>query len=343
MTLKARTFHPEQWSQGLWPVTALLGSEAFFITRISDSWRQFGKTFGYSGRSIVNQEDSDSSTRLLNELETLSLFADKTLVELRLTSSTLNSDLRKSIQKWIDYPSDSKSLLIYGGTLAKSETLSEWHCHLNKVGRVIDASTVPTNEFPKWLDREIKQASIEIDFHGKHAIVMHTKGNMLAAYQVIQRLKLVETDSMAGSSFTLEQVMETLTHSAKYTIYDLVDLALKGDIPNVNRVCDLLITEGLEIFSMLWAIHREIDILLQIRYRLNQGETIEKILNSLNIWRNRKNLVYEAVDRLDLTQLRKLQSLCHKTDRIIKGHSKEPASFLIKDLLFGLSGFHLQR
>ena len=79
------------------------------------------------------------------------------------------------------------------------------------------------------------------------AIQEHTQGNLLAASQVIERLKLIEPDLIDGSSLPLEKVLEVVTQSAKYTVYDLIDLALKKDMAGLNRTTDLLKAEGVEV------------------------------------------------------------------------------------------------
>ena len=102
------------------------------------------------------------------------------------------------------------------------------------------------------------------------AVQEHTQGNLLAAGQVIERLKLIESDLIDGPSLPLTKVLEAVTQSAKYTVYDLIDLALKKDLAGLNRTTDLLKAEGVESMTALSAISRELDILLQIRYRMDQ-------------------------------------------------------------------------
>ena len=78
------------------------------------------------------------------------------------------------------------------------------------------------------------------------AVQEHTQGNLLAAGQVIERLKLIESDLIDGPSLPLTKVLEAVTQSAKYTVYDLIDLALKKDMAGLNRITDLLKVEGVE-------------------------------------------------------------------------------------------------
>ena len=343
MAIKASEFDGHQWNNGLPPVAALLGDEAFFITRIGDLWRKTGKDQGFTERLVLDQTEADLASRLLSELDALSLFADQTLVELRLSKATLDKSLREALDQWLQNPPDDKRLLISGPKLGKSESSTNWLQTLEKSNAVVEANAVPSYQFAKWLDSELQSHHIVMDPEAKSAVQMHTEGNLLAAGQVIERLKLIQPDLIEGPTLSLDQVLDVLTQSARHTVYDLVDLAIKSDVSGLNRITDLLKAEGVDAMTALWAISRELDILLQIRYRMDQGESANQAIGSLRVWRSREGLVRGAVNRLNLTQLRKLLTLCHDTDRTIKGATPEPAWAMIKDILLGLAGHPMAR
>jgi DNA polymerase-3 subunit delta len=343
MAIKASEFDGRYWNNGLPPVAALLGDEAFFITRIGDLWRKTGKDQGFTERLVLDQTEADLASRLLSELDALSLFADQTLVELRLSKATLDKSLREAIDQWLQNPPNDKRLLISGPKLGKSESSTNWLQTLEKSNAVVEANAVPSYQFAKWLDSELQSHHIVMDPEAKSAVQMHTEGNLLAAGQVIERLKLIQPDLIEGPTLSLDQVLDVLTQSARHTVYDLVDLAIKSDVSGLNRITDLLKAEGVDAMTALWAISRELDILLQIRYRMDQGESANQAIGSLRVWRSREGLVRGAVNRLNLTQLRKLLTLCHDTDRTIKGATPEPAWAMIKDILLGLAGHPMAR
>ena len=111
MAIKASDFNVDLWNTDLPPVAALLGDEAFFITRIGDALRKTGKDQGFTERLVLDQEEPSLANRLLSELDALSLFADRTLVELRLSKTTLDKSIRSALDQWIQNPPDDKRLL----------------------------------------------------------------------------------------------------------------------------------------------------------------------------------------------------------------------------------------
>ena len=249
MVIKASNFDVGLWNTDLPPVVALLGDEAFFITRIGDAYRKTGKDQGFRERLVLDQEEPGLANRLLSELDALSLFADRTLVELRLSKTTLDKSIRSALDQWIQNPPDDKRLLISGPRLGKSEISTTWFKALEKSGAVIEASAIPPYQFVKWLDAELKSHQIVMDPEAKTAVQIHTEGNLLAAGQVIERLKLIQPDLVRGPTLSLDQVLDVLTQSARHTVYDLVDLAMKSDISGLNRIIDLLKTEGCLLYT----------------------------------------------------------------------------------------------
>ena len=101
MAIKASEFDGHQWRAALPQVAALVGDEAFFITRIGDLWRVAGKDQGFTERLVLDQTEPEIAQRVLSELHALSLFADKTLVELRLSKTTLDKSLREAVDQWM--------------------------------------------------------------------------------------------------------------------------------------------------------------------------------------------------------------------------------------------------
>ena len=343
MAIKAVEFDYSTWNQGLWPVTALIGDEAFFTAQLGDLWRKTGQDQGYTERKVLDQVESDISNRLLNEVNALSLFADRSLVELKLSKTGLDKSLRDSLILWIQNPPDDKRLLITGPKLGKSESSAEWYQILNRTNATIEANSISSDQFPKWLDAELKAQKILIDTDAKSALQIHTEGNLLAAGQAIERLKMIQPSSIGGARLSLEHVLEALIQNARYTIYDLVDFALKADISGLNRITDLLKCEGVEVITILWAISRDLDKLLQIRFQMDQGKSANQAIKSVQVWRSREDLMRRVVNRLSMTELRKLLKLCYDTDRSIKGASKEPAWSMIKDILLGYAGHPMTR
>lgn len=342
MAIKAHEFDGRHWESRLPSITVIVGDEPYFKVKLGDQWRRCGRTQGFDERSVIDQSDSDFAARVATEMDALSLFSNQALVEIRLSKGRLDADTRKILLQWHRNPPPDKCLLITGPKLDASEHKSDWFSALDQQGVVIDAQGVPSYQFRRWLESTLSHQHLNLTPDAINIAVAHTEGNLLAVGQLIERLRMIQPDLLAGDILDVEQILDATTQSARYSVYDLVDRALDGDLSGVERIADILQAEGCEPMSVLFAMVRELDILLQIRYRIDQGDSPQQAIAGQRVWKSRERLVKGALHRLSLTRLRQLLTLCQETDRTIKGARSEPAWAMVKDVLIGLAGQSLR-
>lgn len=342
MAIKAHEFDGRPWQSTLPPITVITGDEPYFKVKLGDHWRHSGRAQGFEERTVIDQSDSEFVAKLANEMDALSLFASRALVEIRLVRGRLDAESRKILMQWHTHPPLDKCLLITGPKLEANELKSDWYTALDRQGVVIDSQGIPGYQFRRWLESTLSAQTLRLTEDALQVAVAHTEGNLLAVGQLIERLRLIQPDLLAGDLLDVEQVLEATTQSARYSVYDLIDRALDGDLSGVERLSDSLHAEGCEPISVLFALVRELDVLLQIRYRIDQGDSPQQAIAGQRVWKSRERLVKGALHRLSLTRLRQLLTLCQEADRTIKGARPEPAWALLKDLLVGLAGHSLR-
>ena len=86
-------------------------------------------------------------------------------------------------------------------------------------------------------------------------IVERTEGNLLAAHQELEKLKLF---GQAGKRVDLAQVQASIGDSARFDVFQLGEAALGADVPRALRILAGLRSEGVEPTLALWSIAREI-------------------------------------------------------------------------------------
>ncbi len=96
--------------------------------------------------------------------------------------------------------------------------------------------------------------------------------------------------------------------------------------------------EGTEPPVVLWALSRELRTLCQCAEQVQQGNGIERILQSLRVWDKRKPLIKNALRRLNVKQLRKLIKLANQVDQSVKGMVKHQSWDLLEQLVSALAG-----
>jgi DNA polymerase-3 subunit delta len=161
------------------------------------------------------------------------------------------------------------------------------------------------------------------------------EGNLLAASQEIEKLLLLHGPGI----ITVEQLEEAVSDSARYDVFNLVDSALQGKAAYCSRILKGLKGEGTPAPVVLWALTREIRMLVELAYVISKGSSPQQAIASRReIWDKRKQLVGSGLQRLHIKTLRGLLVLCGRADRAIKGREKSDPWQLMQEITSRLAG-----
>ena len=136
-----------------------------------------------------------------------------------------------------------------------------------------------------------------------------------------------------------EQLLEAVTDSARYDVFDLVDSALAGNCSRSLRILNGLQGEGTPPPVVLWALAREVRTLSELAFLVKQGRSPQQAVGTRrDIWDKRKPLVTKALQRLSARNWRRLLLLCGRADRTIKGREKGDPWLLFQDIAISMAG-----
>ena len=162
---------------------------------------------------------------------------------------------------------------------------------------------------------------LSIDPPALDILSSRVEGNLLAASQELEKLKLLTDDGNISAALMAHAV----ANSARYDVFTLIDKALHGDARGAVENLNGLKSEGTEVIQILWALTREIRTLLELTNALGSGKNFATAAKSFGIWDNRQSLVKHALSRLKQPQLQILLRKAGQVDRAAKGmHSSDP-------------------
>jgi DNA polymerase-3 subunit delta len=151
---------------------------------------------------------------------------------------------------------------------------------------------------------------IDIDPIAAQLIVDRVEGNLLAAQQELEKLKLLAN----GSAIDVDLVIKSVGDSARYDVFQLAEAAAAGDAARALRVLLGLKSEGVEPTLILWALLRELRGMWQARER---GRLRNNARGSG--WNLAATPSERAMARLKKLALAPLMIQAGHTDRVIKG------------------------
>ena len=241
--------------QQLLPVYLVSGDEPLLLQECCDLIRQQARAQGCTEREVIDAGVSGFKWQdILHSASSMSLFAERKLVELRLPSGKPGAEGSKALCEYLNMASGEDVLLIISGKIDKQSTNSKWYKALDKAGVTIQVWPVDAAELPRWLQQRVRNAGMSIDADALQLLCERVEGNLLAAVQEVEKLKLLATDSR----ITTETVTEAVSNNARYNLFGMADSALKGDATTSLRMLHGLRAEGTEPPVVLWALAREI-------------------------------------------------------------------------------------
>ncbi len=288
------------------------GDEPLQVMESADRIRAAARQRDYTEREVMDVDAQFDWNLLLDAANSMSLFAEKRILELRLPSGKPGKAGSQVLQEYAQRPADDAVLIISSGKLEGSAKNSKWFKTLDQQGVVIQCWPVNLDQLPGWIDQRLQSKGIQADRDAVKLLADRVEGNMLAAAQEVDKLFLLH----GAARLDFQQVAAAVADSSRYNIYDLVDSALQGDVVRSAKIIGGLKSEGVEPILLLWALSREIRQLVQIS---EARVSADAAMSQLRIWDSRKPLLRRALSRHKANRWKLFLKRCARIDRVVKG------------------------
>lgn len=301
--------------QGLKPLYVLSGDEPLQLMEAADAIRARAREQGFGEREVLHVEAGFDWNSLAAASGSLSLFAEQRLLELRLPSGKPGKEGGAALTEYAANPPPDTVLLILSGKIDSASQKSKWFKALEAAGVILQVWPVEPAALPGWVMGRMRSRGLEPTAEAAQLLAERVEGNLLAAAQEVEKLRLL----YGSGTIDVAQVEEGVADSARYDIFELVDTALLGEAARTARVIEGLRAEGVEPILVLWALLREIRALAQMAEALAQGQSIESVLGQHRVWDKRKGAVRAGLKRHNEKRWLLLLRRAGRIDRMIKG------------------------
>jgi DNA polymerase-3 subunit delta len=300
---------PAALKAGLAPVYLVSGDEPLLVGEAADAIRAAARAAGYTERSVIFVDRSFDWEELRGTTQSLSLFAERRLVELRLPTGKPDKGAAQLIALAGDPPPDVMTLVLTE-KLDKKAADAAWVQAFAQRGVWVPVWPVGTAALPAWLLARAKRNGIEMESGVAELIALRVEGNLLAAAQELDKLSLLAGGAKIGKALVLQSVGD----SARYDVFQLAEAASAGEAVRALRILLGLRSEGVEPTLILWALVRELRGLWQASER-NRLRSAQRGSG----WNLAATPSPAALARLRSLPLEHLLSRASLVDRIIKG------------------------
>ena len=310
---------PEQLTgvlqKGLMPVYFITGDEPLQLGELADEIRKAARKNGYDNREIVSVETGFEWNQLAFMADSLSIFADKKIIDLRLPSGTPGVEGSKALIDYCDRISEDTILLITAGKIDSKALKSRWVETLDKQGLVIQVWPLEGQDLIRWIQNRMQLRGLVVQLDGIQLLAARIEGNLLAAAQEIEKLYVL----YGAGSLSVQQINDVVADSSRYDVFKLMDTVLSANVSRIIKVLSGLRSEGTAAPIVLWALTRDARLLIKLKLAMAQGQNQDTLFKNHNIWDKRKLLISHALKRLSDRDLNHILVASAIADRQIKG------------------------
>lgn len=296
------------------PIYLVSSDELLLLQESLDAIRIAAKQAGFVERVRIPLE-AEWGELLQTEMQSLSLFAEKRLLELDLRGVKLNQRNSELLQQAITLLPAGIVLLIYTQKLDQKTLQTRWYQTVEKHAVTVQIWPITREQLPQWIMHRAKKHNLLLTPEAAAWLAQQVEGNLLAAAQEIDKLALLQT-GLPLHERTLEDI---ISDHARFDIFALVDSMLSGNAERSLHILATLFAEDTEPTLILWAITRELRMLAEISRQLKEGKTFATLCSQFRIWEKRQPLLRTFLKNHTQADYHQLLLQAAEIDRLIKG------------------------
>ena len=315
------------------PCYLVTGDEHLLVDEALDSIRKAAREQGFLSRDLHVATAGFDWARLRDSGANLSLFADRQIVELRLPTGKPGRAGSQAIVDMVENTDAELMLIVSAPKLERSSQASKWVKSIEARGINIQLWPIGLRELPGWIAERMRRVGLDPDRGAVALIADRVEGNLLAAGQEIEKLRLI----LGEGKVTADDVSTAVANSTRYDVFKLVDAALTGDARRALRILSGLRAEGVEPVIVVWALTRELRTLAKLTDTVSQGADLASGMQKTGVWRNRQALVRNCIGRHQHGDFHRLLKAANQADQAAKGQLRADPWQLSTDIVLGIS------
>lgn len=309
--------------RGLRSMYTLHGDEPLLLQEAADAIRAAARSQGFSERTSHTVAGAHFDwSEVLAAGGSLSLFADRQIVEVRIPSGKPGKDGSAALQQLAEASQGNDSLLtlVMLPRLDRMTRNGAWFAALDSYGVTIQIEPVERPALPQWIAQRMARQGqrVAAGDDGQRALQFfadRVEGNLLAAHQEIQKLGLLFPEG----ELSLEQIESAVLNVARYDVFKLSEAVLAGQTGRVLRMMEGLQAEGEAPVLVHYTLAEDIRGLKRVKDAMADGRPLPVALREQRVWGARERLFERVLPRVSAPALEQLLQSAHLVDGIVKG------------------------
>ena len=305
-------FRKQLAAAALKPAYLIAGAEHLLVIEAADALRARARELGYLERDVLDVEANFDWNRLGDATRSLSLFASRKLIDLRLPGGKPGKEGSAAILEFCAAPPPDTVLLVTANDWSRKHE-GAWSAAIERLGSVVVAWPLKRDELPEWIGTRMARCGLHATPDAIRLLADRIEGNLLAAAQEIDKLALLH----AGGRIDVETLEASVADDARYDVFRLADAAIGGDAARALHIVAGLREEGEEIIPLLGWLLMQLRLLLRLS---TAGANLASALRAERIWpTSREALFRQALKHGDRAHWERCLAQAGRIDAMAKG------------------------
>lgn len=319
------------------PFIWIAGDETLLVQEACDAVRLHARSQGFSEREVLDADAQFDWNRLVAAGAELSLFAERKVIDLRASNGKLDDKARAALGEYLASPNPDYLLLLTTGKVDKAAQGTKWFRQLEGAGWFCQIWPVSEQQLPQWIRQRLAAGGIDADADAVSLLAERVEGNLLAAAQEVEKLRLLAGSGQLDGA----GVAEAVADSSRYSVFTLVDACLAGNPARALKILAHLEAEGEQSLGVLARLNIELRNLATMQAEIERGHNPHAVMQSHRVWNNRTELVGGALQRHNQRTLEALLDKARVVDQAVKGLLDDRPWEVLRSLVLGFSDARL--
>jgi DNA polymerase-3 subunit delta len=251
LTPDALSTHLEQQ---LLRVYLISGDEPLLTGEAADAIRAGARAKGFTERDVHFLERGSDWDDVRASAGNMSLFGSRRLVEIRMPSGKPGVAGGAALVAMLESDDPDTVFLILTPRLDRDAQSSNWVKAVEARGGWVQVWPIDAERIVTWLRARARRSGLDVTSEGIEILAERTEGNLLAAHQELEKLRLIGQDGQ----ITAETILASVADSARFDVFQLGESVLAGDTERALRMLAGLHAEGVEATLVLWALTKAV-------------------------------------------------------------------------------------
>lgn len=295
------------------------GDEPLLVIETVDALRAGALAAGYGERTSLILDARSDWSAVIGATQNVSLFGDRRLVDIAIPTGKPGKnggEVLLKLSAMVESGALADTLVLVNlPRLDKATRNTKWALGLAQAGTWVEIANIERTQLPRWIGQRMARQEQQLDADTLEWMSDKVEGNLLAAFQEVQKLGLLYPPGKISAN----DVERAVLNVARYDVFGLRDAMLAGQAARALTILAGLRAEGEALPLVLWAVGEEVRVLARLAAAQASGQDLQAEIRRQRIFGPREQLLRQTLNRVPQNAWPAAVQHAHDIDRLIKG------------------------